>query len=58
VDENAWVLVVTGAGERSFCVGGDLTMLLDSSPTSHGPGPHAATWGDRKGKDISSLIPS
>ena len=28
-DENARVLVVTGAGERSFCAGGDLTELLE-----------------------------
>lgn len=27
-DPNAFVLVVTGAGERSFCAGGDLTELL------------------------------
>jgi enoyl-CoA hydratase len=27
-DDNARVLVVTGAGERSFCAGGDLTELL------------------------------
>ncbi len=29
VDDNARVLVVTGAGERSFCAGGDLTTLLE-----------------------------
>jgi enoyl-CoA hydratase len=28
-DESARVLVVTGAGERSFCAGGDLAQLLD-----------------------------
>jgi enoyl-CoA hydratase len=28
-DTNARVLVVTGAGERSFCAGGDLTQLLE-----------------------------
>jgi enoyl-CoA hydratase len=28
-DDNARVLVVTGAGERSFCAGGDLTALLE-----------------------------
>ena len=28
-DKNARVLVVTGAGERSFCAGGDLTRLLE-----------------------------
>jgi Enoyl-CoA hydratase/isomerase len=28
-DESARVLVVTGAGERSFCAGGDLTELLE-----------------------------
>ena len=27
-DPNAFVLVVTGTGERSFCAGGDLTELL------------------------------
>jgi enoyl-CoA hydratase/carnithine racemase len=29
VDESARVLVVTGAGERSFCAGGDLAELLE-----------------------------
>ena len=33
-DANAFVLVVTGAGERSFCAGGDLTELLGL--TEHG----------------------
>jgi enoyl-CoA hydratase/carnithine racemase len=28
-DTNARVLVVTGAGERSFCAGGDLAQLLE-----------------------------
>ncbi|WP_184577010.1 enoyl-CoA hydratase/isomerase family protein [Lipingzhangella halophila] len=28
-DDNARVLVVTGAGERSFCAGGDLARLLE-----------------------------
>ena len=28
-DDNARVLVVTGAGERSFCAGGDVRMLLE-----------------------------
>jgi enoyl-CoA hydratase len=28
-DENARVLIVTGAGERSFCAGGDLSDLLE-----------------------------
>jgi enoyl-CoA hydratase len=32
-DENARVLVVTGAGDRAFCAGGDLGELLDV--TSH-----------------------
>jgi len=40
-DEDARVLVVTGAGERSFCAGGDVAELLDitSHPQADRAGP-------------------
>jgi enoyl-CoA hydratase len=34
-DESARVLVITGAGERSFCAGGDLASLLDITGHAH-----------------------
>jgi enoyl-CoA hydratase len=42
-DPNAFVLVVTGAGERSFCAGGDLTELL--SMTDHAQANRAGPLG-------------
>jgi enoyl-CoA hydratase len=42
-DDNARVLVVTGAGERSFCAGGDVGQLLEI--TSHAQADRAGPLG-------------
>ena len=32
-DDDAWVAIVTGAGERAFCAGNDLKATAQASPT-------------------------
>jgi enoyl-CoA hydratase/carnithine racemase len=44
-DDHARVLVVTGAGERSFCAGGDLRDLLEI--TDHAQADRAGPLGSR-----------
>src|SRR6266508_4840928 len=57
-DTNARVLVVTGAGERSFCAGGDLAQLLEV--TGHAQADRAGPLGfarlepDRKSTRLNS----
>ena len=46
-DANAWLAIITGAGDRAFCAGNDLKATAEASANGDGAGRHAlAIWRD------------
>ena len=59
-DDGAWVGIVTGAGEKAFCAGADLTStiprLMDDPDANPYPGPATIMRGQRVSKPLIAAV--